>query len=168
MLCMLFLALEVDQDVINEHDYDFIQIWLAHLIHHIHEYRCRVDSSCGFDDANLYGTYATDAAPETKSIWNSTCPVSGNPGKSSGKTSGFIRFLTFSVSVGAPISAGDPNPAVTSISAGFSIFAASSIPAATLIATRIPIPAGDFIPAGHISFLLVVSHSCWYMTVTAG
>nr|GFD07530.1 hypothetical protein [Tanacetum cinerariifolium] len=63
---------------------------------------------------------------------------------------GVIRFLTFSVSAGAPI------------------FAASSIPAATPIAAGILIPAGDFVPAGHISFLLVVSHSLWYMTVTAG
>nr|GEU59845.1 hypothetical protein [Tanacetum cinerariifolium] len=51
---------------------------------------------------------------------------------------GFIRFLTFSVSAGAPISAGDPNPAVTSVSAGFSVSAASSIPAATPIAAGIP------------------------------
>nr|GFA31828.1 hypothetical protein [Tanacetum cinerariifolium] len=54
---------------------------------------------------------------------------------------GFIRFLTFSVSVGAPISAGDPNPAVTYVSAGFFVSAASSIPAATPIAAGIPIPA---------------------------
>nr|GEU34655.1 putative reverse transcriptase domain, ribonuclease H-like domain protein [Tanacetum cinerariifolium] len=81
---------------------------------------------------------------------------------------GFIRFSTFSVSAGAPISAGDPNLAVTFISTGFSISVASSIPAATPIAAGIPIPAGDFVPAGHISFLLVVSHSCWYMTVIAG
>nr|GEX75494.1 hypothetical protein [Tanacetum cinerariifolium] len=70
---------------------------------------------------------------------------------------GFIRFSTFSVSAGAPISAGDPNPAVTSISAGFSVSAASSIPAATPIAAGIPIHAGDFVPAGHISFLLACS-----------
>nr|GEZ27362.1 hypothetical protein [Tanacetum cinerariifolium] len=70
---------------------------------------------------------------------------------------GLIRFLTFSVSAGAPISAGDPNPAITSISTGFSVFAASSIPAAKPIAAGIPIPAGDFVPAGHISFLLACS-----------
>nr|GEX47769.1 hypothetical protein [Tanacetum cinerariifolium] len=64
---------------------------------------------------------------------------------------GFIRFLTFYVSAGAPISAGDPNPAVTSVSAGF------SIPAATPIVAGIPIPADDFVPAGHISFLLACS-----------
>nr|GEZ96736.1 hypothetical protein [Tanacetum cinerariifolium] len=81
---------------------------------------------------------------------------------------GFIRFLTFSVSAGAPISTGDPNPAVTSISVGFLVSAASSIPVATPIAAGIPIPAGDFVSAGHISFLLVVSHSYWYMTITAG
>nr|GEV58839.1 hypothetical protein [Tanacetum cinerariifolium] len=81
---------------------------------------------------------------------------------------GFIRFLTFSVSAGAPISAGDPNPAVTSVFAGFFVFAASSIPTITPTAAGIPIPAGDFVPAGHISFLLVVSHSCWYMAITAG
>nr|GEV22931.1 hypothetical protein [Tanacetum cinerariifolium] len=74
---------------------------------------------------------------------------------------GFIRFSTFSVSAGAPISAGDPNPAVTSVSAGLSVSAASSIPAATPIDAGIPTPAWDFVPAGHISFLLVVSHSCW-------
>nr|GEW25291.1 putative reverse transcriptase domain-containing protein [Tanacetum cinerariifolium] len=64
---------------------------------------------------------------------------------------GFIRFLTFSVFAGAPISIGDPNHAVTSVFAGFSVFAASFIPDATLIATGIPIPAGDFVPAESTS-----------------
>ncbi|GKF78390.1 hypothetical protein Tco_0233958 [Tanacetum coccineum] len=43
--------------------------------------------------ANLYGARATGAAPGTKSIWNSTCRVGGNPGKSSGKTSGKSRTV---------------------------------------------------------------------------
>ncbi|GKF69114.1 hypothetical protein Tco_0202171 [Tanacetum coccineum] len=45
-----------------------------------------IDSSHS-DGVNLYGARATGAAPETKSIWNSTCRVGGNPEKSSGKTS---------------------------------------------------------------------------------
>ncbi|GKG37528.1 hypothetical protein Tco_0447701, partial [Tanacetum coccineum] len=52
-----------------------------------------VDNSCSSDGANLYGARATGAAPGTKSIWNSTCRVGGNPGKSSGKTSGKSRTV---------------------------------------------------------------------------
>nr|GEX16975.1 retrovirus-related Pol polyprotein from transposon TNT 1-94 [Tanacetum cinerariifolium] len=36
---MLFFALGVDQDIINENDHEFIQIQFAHPIHQIHEYR---------------------------------------------------------------------------------------------------------------------------------
>ncbi|GKB30086.1 hypothetical protein Tco_0869487, partial [Tanacetum coccineum] len=50
-----------------------------------------------FDGANLYGARATGAAPRTKSIWNSTYRVGGNPGESFGKTSEKSRTVgTFS------------------------------------------------------------------------
>nr|GFA46963.1 hypothetical protein [Tanacetum cinerariifolium] len=111
---------------------------------------------------HLFNSSANSWQWEQHSLAVGTYTASGN------SLLGFIRFSTFSVYAGAPISAGDPNPAVTSVSAGFSVFAASSIPVATPIAAGIPIPAGDFVPAGHTSFLLVVSHSYWYMTVTAG
>ncbi|GJW09630.1 hypothetical protein Tco_1575457 [Tanacetum coccineum] len=52
-----------------------------------------VDNSSIFDGANLYGVRATGAAPGTKSIWNSTSRIGGNPGKSSRKTSGKSRTV---------------------------------------------------------------------------
>ncbi|GKG08288.1 hypothetical protein Tco_0334120, partial [Tanacetum coccineum] len=45
------------------------------------------ESSCSSDGVNIYGARARGAAPGTKSIWNSTFRVDGNPGKSFGKTS---------------------------------------------------------------------------------
>ncbi|GKB38360.1 hypothetical protein Tco_0883302 [Tanacetum coccineum] len=39
------------------------------------------------DGASLYEARATGAAPGTKLIWNSTCHIGGNLGKSFGKTS---------------------------------------------------------------------------------
>ncbi|GKG02479.1 hypothetical protein Tco_0310115, partial [Tanacetum coccineum] len=46
-----------------------------------------MDSSCISDGASLYEACAIGATPQTTSIWNSTCRIGGNPGKSSGKTS---------------------------------------------------------------------------------
>nr|GEW78576.1 hypothetical protein [Tanacetum cinerariifolium] len=62
----LIEASSPDQNVIDEDYHEFIQIWLAHPIHQIHEYQRS-------DGANLYGARATSAAPQTKLIWNSTC-----------------------------------------------------------------------------------------------
>jgi hypothetical protein len=37
MLCVLFLGLEIDQDVINEHHHKFVKELHEHLVHEIHE-----------------------------------------------------------------------------------------------------------------------------------
>ncbi|KAL4585017.1 hypothetical protein LXL04_009630 [Taraxacum kok-saghyz] len=47
-----------------------------------------LESSCISEGASLYGALAIGAAPGIKSILNSTCRFGGNPGRSSGNTSG--------------------------------------------------------------------------------
>jgi hypothetical protein len=37
MLCVLFLGLRIDQDVLNEHHYKFVEELHEHLVHEIHE-----------------------------------------------------------------------------------------------------------------------------------
>nr|GEW08442.1 hypothetical protein [Tanacetum cinerariifolium] len=68
---------------------------------------------------------------------------------------GVYKVFDFLYFCCAPISAGDPNPAVTSVSDGFSISAAFSIPVATPIAAGIPIPVG-VIPTGELPLTLMV------------
>ncbi|KAF5793856.1 hypothetical protein HanXRQr2_Chr08g0321631 [Helianthus annuus] len=46
--------------------------------------------------ANLYGALATGAAPGMISIRNSTCLSGGNPGSSSGNTSGYSEITGIS------------------------------------------------------------------------
>ncbi|KAJ0483209.1 hypothetical protein HanIR_Chr13g0662401 [Helianthus annuus] len=46
--------------------------------------------------ANLYGALATGAAPGIMSIRNSTCLSGGNPGSSSGNTSGYSEITGIS------------------------------------------------------------------------
>nr|GEZ16051.1 hypothetical protein [Tanacetum cinerariifolium] len=62
---------------------------------------------------------------------------------------------TTSVSVGSPIAAGDPIPAVTSGSASFFVFTASSIPAATPIAAGVFTTAGAFGSASEVYVLII-------------
>ncbi|GKA94711.1 hypothetical protein Tco_0816749 [Tanacetum coccineum] len=52
------------------------------------------NNSCNSDGAKRYGVLATGAAPDTRSIWNSTILVGGSPDKFFRKDLGVIPFCT--------------------------------------------------------------------------
>ncbi|GJT14957.1 hypothetical protein Tco_0873663 [Tanacetum coccineum] len=78
--------------VIDEDNYELIQVRLAHSVHELLSLLLRSNSFIS-DGANRYGARATGAAPGIKSIWNSTGRAGGRPGKSSGNTLGKSRTI---------------------------------------------------------------------------
>ncbi|KAJ0625037.1 hypothetical protein HanIR_Chr01g0049481 [Helianthus annuus] len=50
VLFMLLLTFRVDQDVVNKHNHEFVEVRLAHSVHEIHEDRRRVSHSKGHDE----------------------------------------------------------------------------------------------------------------------
>ena len=47
---MLLLTFRVDQDVVDKHNYELVEVGLAHAVHEIHEYCRRVSHSKGHDE----------------------------------------------------------------------------------------------------------------------